>query len=338
MRYCKTCWNPETRPRITFNENGVCNACQWAEKKKAIDWQAKWNELRWLRLKFQRDDDWDVIVPFSGGKDSVYIAWKMRELGMTPLLITLVPHLETEIGKYNREKMSRDFDCLTIIPDYRKYQYLSIKGFIEQGRPKMPFVTGISTVVLQLAVKLNIPFIMYGEDGEQEYGGVAHGKEHLDRDFLVDIYYSGLDPSGYGSWWNLPPQEDLDKLCVAWFSHYENWDSKVHADFAIAKGMKTEEQVGTFTDYAQLSDKLQDLHAYMMYVKFGFGRCTSDANIEIRAGRMPRGTAKWLIEKFDGEFPRKHLEEYLEYFKMSDIEFYETMEKFRCTETETSSV
>ena len=335
MNYCKKCLTPDTRPRVTF-KNGICNACQWAKKKKTIDWKKKREELERLCDKFRRDT-WDVIVPFSGGKDSVYVAFKMKELGMHPLLITLVPHLETKVGTFNRQWLGAPFDCLTVAPEYLKYRELSILGFKEQGRPKLPFVTGISTAILQLASKLDIPFIMYGEDGEQEYGGQTHSKKFLDRDFLVNIYYSGFDPSKYGSWWELPQQKELDKLHATWFSHYEGWDPKDHADFAISKGMKTEPQVGTFTDYAQLSDKLQDLHAYLMYVKFGFGRCTSDANIEIRAGRMKKKDGYELVKKLDGTFPHEYLPNYLTYFGMNEKEFFETIEGFRCTDKKPSS-
>lgn len=329
MQYCQKCLNVSTRPRITFNSEGVCGACQWSEKKKKINWDEKRKGLLRLCDKFRKRDTWDVIVPFSGGKDSVYVAWKMKELGMHPLLVTLVPHLETYVGKRNRERMSRDFDCLTITPKYETYRELSIIGFKEQGRPKLPFVTGISTAVVQIALKMDIPFIMYGEEGEAEYGGASGAKTKIDRQYLVDYYYSGHDPSKYGSWWALPPQEELDKLFPTHYSKFENWDSKVHADFAISKGMEIGNiQIGTFTNYAQLSDSLQDLHAYLQFLKFGFGRCTSDANIEIRAGRITRQEGTNLVRAYDGQVPYQYLQDYLDYFRMTKEEFWNTIDSF----------
>jgi hypothetical protein len=260
----------------------------------------------------------------------------MRELDMHPLLITLVPHLETEVGKYNRELMRKEFDCLTVTPEYEAYRELAITGFVKQGRPKLPFVTGISTAVCQLALKLNIPFIMYGEEGENEYGGVSKVKTKIDRNYLVDYYYSGHDPSEYGSWWVLPPQKKLDELYPTHFSKFEKWDSKAHADFAISKGMITEPQIGTFTDYAQLSDSLQDLHAYLMYLKYGFGRCTSDANIAIRSGEMTRDEGLNLVREKDGVEPwqtNPHLlEMYSDYFKLTEREFVHVVDGWANTE------
>jgi len=85
---------------------------------------------------------------------------------------------------------------------------------------------------------------------------------------------------------------------------------------------------GTFTNCAQLDDVLQDLHAYMMFVKFGFGRTTSDVCIEIRAGRMTREEGVKLAREIDGTFPEKYLQDFLNYFEMSEDEFFETVDKY----------
>lgn len=322
--YCSKCWNPSTRPRITFDENGVCNACTWSEKKKTIDWEQRKQDLQALFDKLKEKQPY-VIVPYSGGKDSVYVAWKMKELGAYPLLVTLEPHLETEVGKYNRELLRKDFDCITITPEYEYYRRIAIDGFVNKGRPKKPFVIGITTAVLQLAVKWKVPLIMYGEEGEAEYGGASDAKERIDRDYLINYYYSGEDPAKYGSWWCLPKDEDLAELYPTHYSKFENWNPKLHGEFAVSKGMRTQPQIATFTDYSQLSDKLQSLHAYMMFVKFGFGRCTSDVGIAIRAGEMTRAEGLKYIREYDDIFPEEHLTEYLRYFNMSEQEFWDVV-------------
>ena len=352
MKYCSRCLTPDTRPRVTFNEDGVCNACLHAESKrfkrdgnkltpltrtqKGLKDSLMWKELETLCSRFRGKTHWDVIVPCSGGKDGSYVAWKLKhELGMNPLCITFAPQLPTEIGKENlRNFIASGFDHIMISPDPEKYRELAIKGFKEQGRPKMPFVTGISTAILQMAIRLGIPFIMYGEEGEAEYGGASDAEQQITRDYLIKYYYSGEDPSKYGSWWVLPKDEDLKKLYATHWSKFEDWDPKKHALLAIEKcGLRGEDQVGTFTRHSQLDDKLQDLHAYMMFVKFGFGRATSDANIEIRAGRMTREEGLKKVKELDGQFPAKYLKEYLEYFKMTEKEFWATVNKFKRDET-----
>ena len=42
---CKNCVMISTRPRLTFNKDGVCSACQWAKKKKKINWKSKKKNL-----------------------------------------------------------------------------------------------------------------------------------------------------------------------------------------------------------------------------------------------------------------------------------------------------
>ena len=107
MQYCKKCLNLSTRPRISFDDKGICNACQWAEmKKKEIDWDRRWKELEKICDKYRNNDgpNWDVIVPCSGGKDGSYVAWKLKhKLGMNPLCVTLIPQLQTDIGHKNLE-------------------------------------------------------------------------------------------------------------------------------------------------------------------------------------------------------------------------------------------
>jgi len=259
-----------------------------------------------------------------------------------------MPHIQTEIGRKNLENFKKSgFDHLAISPDHRVYSRLAKKGFIEQGRPRLSSNVGFSTAVFKIAKGFNIPFIMYGEEGESEYGGAmtqAH-RPKIDREYLVRYYYSGHDPSEYLDeftreelkWWTLLSSEELAKadLFPTHWSHYENWDPYEH--FLLAKekcGLQTRKtpSIGTYTNYAQLDDVLQDLHAYMMFIKFGFGRTTSDAGIEIRAGRLTREEGVELVKKYDGRFPEQYLSHFLEYFEMTEDEFWAVVDSFANTE------
>ena len=103
--WCKTCLNMNTRPRIEFNDEGICNACQWAEEKKNhINWGERENELKTLIEEKKKDGAiYDCIVPVSGGKDGSYVAYMLREeFGLNPLTVTIRPPLELEIGQKER--------------------------------------------------------------------------------------------------------------------------------------------------------------------------------------------------------------------------------------------
>jgi hypothetical protein len=250
---------------------------------------------------------------------------------MNPLCITFAPQIQTRIGRINLENFKQSgYSHLTVQPNSDIYKAYSKRSFVDRGMPKQPFVTGISTSILRLAELFDINFVMYGEQGELEYGGNANYIEKFNREFLLQVYYEGEDPSKYGYWWQLPSQKSLDNITATWYSLYEDWDPQRHALEAKEKFnlvMTVGGSIGTFTNYAQLDDVMQDLHAYMMFLKFGFGRCTSDASIEIRRGRMTREEGVKVVKVLDGIFPLEYLDYYLEYFDMSKPDFYAVLDK-----------
>ena len=99
MKYCSKCLFPETKPDLSFNENGVCSACVASEEKdKNIDWKQLEKEFHQIILHYKKKEGeigWDCIVPVSGGKDSTYQAFFMKEIcGMNPLCVCF----ETTMG------------------------------------------------------------------------------------------------------------------------------------------------------------------------------------------------------------------------------------------------
>jgi len=355
--YCKKCLMPSTRPRITFNEEGVCNACQWAEvKRTSVDWSARWKELEELCDKHRCTDgsDWDIIVPCSGGKDSYHIAWNIKhKLNMHPLLVTLSPLLPTEIGRKNLQNLiGKGFDLIQIHPNGEVYRRLHKKGFIEQGRPQLAFVTGITTAVLKIAVRFNVPFVMYGEEGESEYGGrmdYAH-KAQFDRKWTVDIYFSGRDTSEYIGeeftkedlkWWDFPSSEELEKAGVflAHWSYFENWDHRLHyktarekLELQPVKVKSIEDGVtgfATYTDFTSLDDPfMRTLHTYLMFLKFGFGRGSQEATCDIRVGQMTREEGIELVKKYDAYDCRDFRDKILRVFEMTEAEYQQVIDKW----------
>jgi len=253
---------------------------------------------------------------------------------MSPLCVTFRPQLQTRIGRSNLENfIASGFDHLMISPNPQNYQQYAKDAFVNRGMPKQPFVTGISAALLQMASKFNINLLVYGEQGESEYGG-AQATEMIKKfnyAFLTKIYYENEDPSKHGTWWKLPSRKAIDSLYATWWSLFEDWEPEDHAKLAKEKcgfEMLVGGSIGTFTNYAQLDDVLQDLHAYLMFVKFGFGRCTSDASIEIRRGRMTREQGVEVVNKLDGLFPVEYLPAYLSYFDMTENEFWGVIDKF----------
>ena len=88
------------RQRTNF-EDGICGACKYFEEKK-IDWKSREEELQSILEKFRKNDgSYDVLIPGSGGKDSIYLSYVLKKYKMNPLTVTWAPHIYTDIGWHN---------------------------------------------------------------------------------------------------------------------------------------------------------------------------------------------------------------------------------------------
>ena len=143
--FCKKCVTSNQRPRTEFDEEGVCGACKYAEKKFGgfIDWNKREKELIKLLDKHRsKDGSWDVIVPSSHGKDSALVAHQLKEkYGMHPLTVTWAPFIYTEIGFKNYVDMTHaGFDGLVAWPNGIIHRKLARTGFEVKGDPFEAFV------------------------------------------------------------------------------------------------------------------------------------------------------------------------------------------------------
>ena len=338
--WCSNCLNMSTRPRITFDHRGWCNACQWMEEKKTLDWESRRHELAEILDKYRsRNGGFDCIVPVSGGKDGSYVSHQLKhEYGMHPLAVTVTPALSLELGNLNlRNYIESGYNHIQINPDARVMQILNRQGFIEKGFPYYGWLTAIQAGVVRLAVNLNIPLLFYGEDGEVEYGGSTESKNRAmyDIGYMKRIYLEGghekvLRSSGLSDselyFFLFPNETELagKDLQITHWSYFESWDP--YRNYLVAKehcGLQEADanNTGTFTNFSQNDQALYSLHTYMMYIKFGFGRATQDAGIEIRRGAMTRDQAVNLVRLYDGHYPEEYLETYLDYYQMDQNAF-----------------
>ena len=164
--YCIRCLTPNSRPRIIFNKQNVCNACLNAEDKKNIDWEDRKKQFDDLvdNIKnFKSPSGYDCIVPWSGGKDSSTIAYKLKfDFGLNPLLVTYAPMIPNHVGQYNRDQLvSLGFDHLYFKANTKVLKHLAKRFFIERGNPKVAWDAGINAIPIQVAVNYNIPFVFY---------------------------------------------------------------------------------------------------------------------------------------------------------------------------------
>ena len=349
--WCKHCLNMSTRPRIEFDIRGWCNACVWTEEKKTLNWKLREEELIRTLEKFRsKDGGFDCIVPCSGGKDGSFVAYNLKHrYGMNPLAITIRPALSLKLGDKNLYNFIQSgYNHIHISPNPKVIQILNKYGFIEKGFPYYGWLIAIHTAVIRTAFNFNVPLLFYGEDGEVEYGGSIENKNRsmYDINYMKRVYLEG----GYEKvledavndgivsendlyFFRFPKNEEVQKknLSFTHWSYYENWDP--YTNYLIAKehcGLEEQNDTnsGTFTNFAQNDQALYSLHAYLMYLKFGFGRATQDAGIEVRRGSMSREQAINLVKLYDNQYPEHFIDIYLDYYQMTQKEFDDILEKW----------
>lgn len=360
VSYCKRCVISNQRPRITFDIEGICNACRFAEyKRKTIDWVKREDELKRLLDQYRRKDgSWDIVVPCSGGKDASFVAHQLKyKYGMNPLTITFAPFSYTDIGWQNFYNFSKSgFVNLLAHPNGKIHRKLARLGLEEVGDPFLPFIFGQYSFGLHIAYRFGIKLMMYGENAEAEYGGDSkHNKnpglpvedyaEQYWKGTTVDeLLKFGLENRDYIKKEDIneadltflrpPPLEELKKAGIKmyWYSYFHRWVPQENFYYAAENtGFKAnaERSEGTYSKYASLDDRTDGFHFFLMFIKFGFGRATSDAAHEIRDGHLTREEAVALIRRYDGEFPKKYYKEFLEYLEITDEQFWAAVDKFR---------
>lgn len=362
--YCSKCVNPNQRPRLQFDENRVCAACNYAyEKDHLIDWKKREDELLGLLDKYRsKDGSYDAIVPSSGGKDSGYVAHNLKYVyGMHPLSITWTPHQYTAHGWKNLQALiDSGFDSILYRPNGILHRKISRLAFELLGDHYEGWSYGANAYPLHMAIKMGIPLVFYGENQPVEYGGNIADKNRFEDDYSdrVHIQYKGtrgidtLIEKGleYGyfteeeikentaalKYYKVPPLQELQQAGVRciFLGYFKKWGPSTSNHYCQKNtGFRPNpdgRSPATYIDYHSLDDATDAFHFYMQFIKFTFGGCTSDASIEIRNGLITREKAVEMVKKYDSEFPpRPYFENFLNYMDLTEDEFWQTVEKFR---------
>tara|TARA_B100001123_G_C15300734_1_gene1020935 strand:- start:1367 stop:2545 length:1179 start_codon:yes stop_codon:yes gene_type:complete len=347
--YCKKCTVSNQRPRITFDPKGVCSACNYADfKKNKIDWKLREEELKKACDKFRKKNgDYDVVIPCSGGKDGSWVAHQMKhKYGMNPLTVTWSPLKYTETGKKNLEAFIKSgFSHILATPNPIITRKLTHLAFKIMGDPFQPFIYGQYNFPLKVAVDHKISLIMYGENAEAEYGGDMKNAFSPTRTVEDQLkhFFSGISVSDWKKHgieekdlkpFQAPSLKEIksNETEIHYFSYYKYWDPQENFYYAMENCGFTpnpERNEGTFSKYASLDDKLDGFHYYLSYIKFGIGRATSDTAHEIRDEKITREEGVALVKKFDGEFPKKYMKEFLEYCSINEQDLFEIIDSWR---------
>ena len=339
---------------MQMDKDGVCDACRQVEVKASIDWQERERELKDLLDKHRRNDGhYDCLVPGSGGKDSAYQAHILKyKYGMHPLTCTWPPILYTDYGYQNFKNWIEvgGFDNVAFNQNGKVMKLLTCLSIENLLHPFQTFILGRKNLAPKLAANLDINLVFYGEN-EAEYGSpIADNTSSLrDKSYhtmekIDEMYLAGLPAKEIIEKYDvdlvdlmtfLPlPADEFEKtnIQIHYLGYYLKWIPQESYYYAVentgfkARPFRTQ---GTYSKYSGIDDKVDDLHFYTTFIKYGIGRASYDASQEIRNKHLTREEGQVLVKRFDGEFPDRYFQDVMDYIGMKPERFYELCDECR---------
>ena len=129
-----------------------------------------------------------------------------------------------------------------------------------------------------------------------------------------------------------PSDDEIKQVGVTgiFLGSYIKWDIFKQLEIVKKLGFSENDELkeGTYDRWENLDVFFTVFHDYFKFLKFGFGRATDHASIEIRYGRITREEGIELVKNHEGKIPKKYLEKFLEYAKINENEFHDICDKF----------
>ena len=353
MKVCNRCIQPDTRPGIYFDDQGVCGGCLWEDEKKEIDWESREKELQDIAewAKKTTKSNYDCVIGVSGGKDSTKQALTAKDrLGLRCLLVNCEPEGITEIGRHNIENLKKlGFDVIGIRPNPKVMKSLVKRDFYKYLNPVKitEYCLWASTYII--AEKFDIPLIIQGDSPVTVLGTRLTSRVGTDYDAMKADELQTLS-SGWKEYVGVDGIEEKDlclfhynrekleeKGCRAiWLNYFlKEWTPHNNAVFSKEHGLRWRpenfdwESIGTYLPYHQLDGDLTPVNQLLKYIKFGFGMCVDHVCYNLRDGLLSRDEAIELVKKYDGKCSEVYIEKFCNYIGISQKEFWSTVEKFR---------
>jgi len=350
MQYCKKCTYPVVSVNLEIDDDKVCSGCKASEEKDVIDWPAREEIFKNLLFEYssKKTTGYDCIIPVSGGKDSHYQAWYIKQLGLNPLLVSYYTHNYTSEADQNLYNIgnSLGIDHYIYRPSYKTIVKMNRVGFEMTGDMSWHFHCGAWTVPFRVGVSHKIPLLVYGEHGFTDLAGqfslndfpeftrrqreedVLRGFSHEDFIGKEDLTKDELN------WCEFPNDEEIDKVGLRgiFMGNYLYWDANKHLKLAEDLGFKRSsfDQERTYRNFSNVDDIHENgIKDYMKFVKFGYGRATDHTSKDVRLGYISRDEGVQLVKQYDHVFPNRSFQYFSKMTGYSKEEFFVIADKFR---------
>lgn len=346
-RWCLKCLMPDTRPRMIIGEDGVCPACKWAEHLKTVDWDARRKEFERLVDSKRKHQVYDCIVPFSGGKDSAAIAWKLKNVyGLNPLLVCYGQLIWTDVGRRNLHRVANaGFDIMYWRVNQAVSRKLARRFLIERFHIKNHYDAAVGAVPMRMAIQWGIPLVIWAEHGESTYGGHILSEDHTRKRDAAEVL-ENLVGDDARNWavdgltdkdifpYVFPDEGELSAAGVeghyfSYYHHWDIWDNALLMQRELGFEAVQPRSDGSPEGRDSIDDAVDGVDFWGMWVKFIFGRATRICSRLIQMGHMTREEGLRLVRQHDGEFPEMYLPEVLDYVGMTRAEFLDLADRHR---------
>ncbi len=353
LKYCKKCIMPNTRPGTTFTDDGICAACINYAEQKNTDWDNRRKELEELcdRYRGCNGDGYDCAIAVSGGKDSHYQVYVMKELmKMNPVLLAVGNIDWTETGRKNFQNISDTFNCeiISLNPNVHTARIMTKKAFIELGSPTWYADALIYAYPYRMAMQLGLQLLVYGENVNYTYGG-QYNEETPSAKLqpLNDV----VKPVDWNIWYKdgqLTPKDLASAQQVSfdeceefglepiYLGYFVPWDS--HHNYEVAKRWGFRHlgheyiREGTLEQYNQIDSIGYLLNQFLKYPKFGHASATEMASRWIRAGLKTREEMIPLVKEYDKVLDQGIIDSFCQFTHMSVRDFWAVMDKWYNTD------
>lgn len=351
MQYCKKCVQPDTRPGIRFNAEGICPACQYMENFDSIDWEARRRELTEIIEKSKKNNysGYDCIIGVSGGKDSTRQAMFVRDvLGLKPLLVSCSypPEQLTERGAHNISNLiSLGFDTISVSPDPVTWKKLMRRGFLEYGNWAKSTETTLYATLPKMAIAYHIPLIFLGENPATQLGDLAVGSLNWDANQTknqntiaqgADIFIGDDVMRQHLIWYYHPTNEEFEwaHIQMVFLGYFwPNFTKIDNAAFSIAHGLEVRtdrpQDRGALHPFEALDEDFVFVNQMIKYFKYGFGKVTDEVCELIRYGRMTREEGFELVKKYDGKCAPEYIKRFCDYLEIGEDEFWRVANSYK---------
>ncbi len=340
---------PDTKPGISFDNDGVCGACRNVEQKKNINWDERNQELIKIcdSIRGKNGNGYDCIVPVSGGKDSFFQAYIMsQELDMKVLCVCMQVHMQTYEGICNLnnlvEKLNVDLIKINVKPSIHKK--LRRTAFFKIGNPNWSEHRIVFSGVARASLLYKVPLVVWGEDIAQEFGGNIDASqpkssaENIDKNDLfreaemVDLVGDEI-PEDELFFYMYPNKELLKENGIQsiYLSYYKWWNGFENYQLSKSYGFIERREgnlSGNIINYDNIDEKLCEIHIWLKFLKLGFWRPTDQCCYSIWTGRMEREEAVDTVNRLNYEFPHEYLQDFLDYHEITEGGFWDNMEKW----------